>query len=116
MTTYHSMNIAIFWPSATGMFVHHGLVIILVQALIWNKSTAFVVVFSQTVEKVISTVSANFLATSMQSAGSLDFRPFLNPMKGASVSTIIRSRGIDGSISLNGAPRSFLQIVPVKPM
>ncbi|KAL7497455.1 hypothetical protein ACHAWT_007426 [Skeletonema menzelii] len=52
----------------------------------------------------------------MQSAGSLDLRPLLNPIKGASVSTIIRSRGIDGSISLSGAPRSFLHIVPVKPI
>lgn len=45
-----------------------------------KNSSAFAVVASQTVEKDTLIVSANFLATSMQSAGSLDLRPFLKLM------------------------------------
>mmetsp|Transcript_7986 Transcript_7986/g.10335 ORF Transcript_7986/g.10335 Transcript_7986/m.10335 type:complete len:102 (-) Transcript_7986:435-740(-) len=81
-----------------------------------KNDIALAVVTSPTVNAGTPTVSASFLATSAQSAGSLDRLPFLNPMKGASVSTMSFSNGNDGNNSRNGAPRSFLQIVPVNPI
>lgn len=81
-----------------------------------KKLQAVNVVLSQTVANGSSITSLTFLATSVQSAGSLLRRPFWNPIKGASVSTITFSNGMDGKSFLSGAPRSNLQIVPVNPM